>query len=261
MDIRFKDVMDVEYDKNNLQSSLLEYSNIINEETERIKAYLKLSDNIKIDFDEFIQTEDIKKVVSAVDTFRLSESPEVIYSNYKANLSLAEMNYQKSRNRQIFSYFQAGYSPLVVSDEPPTKFNPSNDLTFRLGVNIPIAANNNLRRSEAAIDLYEDQNDAIRTREKVRDDIVLQKTKIIQLLEAKDQWEKMFKESLLPKLLNNETIKAQITPLEIVDMEIAIIKLKLEGLKLDDKITNEYIELLALTGDLNNTERNYLRGD
>lgn len=261
LDIRFKDVVDVEYDKNNLQSDLLEYSNIINEETERIKAYLKETGPVNIDFNGFIQTEEIRKVVTAVDTSNISVSPEVIYTKYKAQLSLAELNYQKSKNKQIFSFFQAGYSPVVVSEAPKTKFNPSNDLTFRFGVNIPIAANNNLKRSEAAIQLYEDQNDAIRTQEKMRDEIALQKTKILQLIEAKDQWHKMFQESLIPRLLKNEAIKSQITPLEQVDMEIAIIKIKLEGLKLDDKITNEFIELLSLTGDLNNTGKNHLQSE
>ena len=261
LDIKFKDVVDVEYDKNDLLSSLFEYSNIVNEEHERIKGFLNVSDSIFVDFDHFISSDEIRTIVLTVDTSNVVLSPEVIYTKYKAQLSMAELNYQKSRNKQIFSYFQAGYSPVVVSEEAKTKFNPSNDLTFRFGVNIPIGANNNLRRSEAAIKLYEDKNDAILTREKYKADIMLQRTKILQLIDAKDQWQKMFDNNLILKLLKNESLKDQITPLEIMDMEISVIKLKLQGLKLDDKIANEYIELMSIIGALNDTAMNYLTRD
>ena len=261
LDIKFKDVVDVEYDKNDLLSSLFEYSNIVNEEHERIKGFLNVSDSIFVDFDHFISSDEIRTIVLTVDTSNVVLAPEVIYTKYKAQLSMAELNYQKSRNKQIFSYFQAGYSPVVVSEEAKTKFNPSNDLTFRFGVNVPIGANNNLRRSEAAIKLYEDKNDAILTREKYKADIILQRTKILQLIDAKDQWQKMFDNNLILKLLKNESLKDQITPLEIMDMEISVIKLKLQGLKLDDKIANEYIELMSIIGALNDTAMNYLTRD
>ncbi|MBK6449337.1 hypothetical protein [Candidatus Brachybacter algidus] len=261
LDIKFKDVVDVEYDKNDLLSSLFEYSNIVNEEHERIKGFLNVSDSIFVDFDHFISSDEIRTIVLTVDTSNVVLAPEVIYTKYKAQLSMAELNYQKSRNKQIFSYFQAGYSPVVVSEEAKTKFNPSNDLTFRFGVNVPIGANNNLRRSEAAIKLYEDKNDAILTREKYKADIMLQRTKILQLIDAKDQWQKMFDNNLILKLLKNESLKDQITPLEIMDMEISVIKLKLQGLKLDDKIANEYIELMSIIGALNDTAMNYLTRD
>ena len=260
LDIKFKDVVDVEYDKNDLLSSLFEYSNIVNEEHERIKGFLNVSDSIFVDFDHFISSDEIRTIVLTVDTSNVVLAPEVIYTKYKAQLSMAELNYQKSRNKQIFSYFQAGYSPVVVSEEAKTKFNPSNDLTFRFGVNVPIGANN-LRRSEAAIKLYEDKNDAILTREKYKADIMLQRTKILQLIDAKDQWQKMFDNNLILKLLKNESLKDQITPLEIMDMEISVIKLRLQGLKLDDKIANEYIELMSIIGALNDTAMNYLTRD
>lgn len=261
LDIKFKDVVDVEYDKNDLLSSLFEYSNIVNEEHERIKGFLNVSDSIFVDFDHFISSDEIRTIILTVDTSNVVLSPEVIYTKYKAQLSMAELNYQKSRNKQIFSFFQAGYSPVVVSEEAKTKFNPSNDLTFRFGVNVPIGANNNLRRSEAAIKLYEDKNDAQLTREKYKADIMLQRTKILQLIDAKDQWQKMFDNNLILKLLKNESLKDQITPLEIMDMEISVIKLRLQGLKLDDKIANEYIELMSIIGALNDTARNYLTRD
>jgi len=261
LDIKFKDVVDVEYDKNDLLSSLFEYSNIVNEEHERIKGFLNVSDSIFVDFDHFISSDEIRTIILTVDTSNVVLAPEVIYTKYKAQLSMAELNYQKSRNKQIFSFFQAGYSPVVVSEEAKTKFNPSNDLTFRFGVNVPIGANNNLRRSEAAIKLYEDKNDAILTREKYKADIMLQRTKILQLIDAKDQWQKMFDNNLILKLLKNESLKDQITPLEIMDMEISVIKLKLQGLKLDDKIANEYIELMSIIGALNDTAMNYLTRD
>jgi hypothetical protein len=261
LDIKFKDVVDVEYDKNDLLSSLFEYSNIVNEEHERIKGFLNVSDSIFVDFDHFISSDEIRTIILTVDTSNVVLAPEVIYTKYKAQLSMAELNYQKSRNKQIFSFFQAGYSPVVVSEEAKTKFNPSNDLTFRFGVNVPIGANNNLRRSEAAIKLYEDKNDAQLTREKYKADIMLQRTKILQLIDAKDQWQKMFDNNLILKLLKNESLKDQITPLEIMDMEISVIKLRLQGLKLDDKIANEYIELMSIIGALNDTAMNYLTRD
>jgi hypothetical protein len=71
----------------------------------------------------------------------------------------------------------------------------------------------------------------------------------------------MFDNNLILKLLKNESLKDQITPLEIMDMEISVIKLKLQGLKLDDKIANEYIELMSIIGALNDTAMNYLTRD
>lgn len=68
LDIKFKDVVDVEYDKNDLLSSLFEYSNIVNEEHERIKRFLNVSDSIFVDFDHFISSDEIRTIVLTVDT-------------------------------------------------------------------------------------------------------------------------------------------------------------------------------------------------
>ena len=258
-DIKFKDVVEAEYDKNDLLNDLDEFQHNIRDESEKIRECLGLSDSVEIDFTNFITPELIELRLNRTD-LSVMNNPEIVNQQQKTDYAQAEYNFQHARNRQILTFFQFGYSPQVVDEAPKTKFNPSNDMTFRFGVNVPIKSNNNLKRSETALKVYEEQQEVETLKSQFSTKIELKKTKIIQLIASRRAWQRQHDESLIPKLLKNESIKAQITPLELVDLQIDEIKLQLHQHKLDEKIVLEYLEFLLLSGEILDVNVNYLEG-
>lgn len=258
-DIKFKDVVEAEYDKNDLLNDLDEFQNNIRDESNKITQLLGLKDSVKIDFSHFITPELIELRLNRTDLSVLN-NPEIVNQQEKIEYAEAEYNFQHARNKQILTFFQFGYSPQVVDEAPKTKFNPSNDMTFRFGVNVPIKSNNNLKRSESALKVYEEQQEVETLKSQLSTKIELKKTKILQLIASRKEWKRQHDESLIPKLLKNESIKAQITPLELVDLQIDEIKLQLHQHKLDEKIVLEYLEFLQLSGAILDLDVNYLEG-
>jgi hypothetical protein len=55
---------------------------------------------------------------------------------------------------------------------------------------------------------------------------------------------------LIPKLLNNAAVTAQILPLELADLQIAQQKLTIRNIEIANELTMEYIRFLDISGAL-----------
>lgn len=132
----------------------------------------------------------------------------------------AQLDYITAQNRQIFDHLQAGYQhPLYL--ERPKRFNTLNNISFRVGLTVPITANNRFKQSNALLDVRKAQNEAAWARREVSTDRNNRTLRLDQLLAEYTQTEERRQSSLIKKILNNPTLLAQISPLEIVEMEIA----------------------------------------
>jgi hypothetical protein len=145
-----------------------------------------------------------------------------LFALYAADVATqqAELDYVSAQNRQIFDHFQAGYQrPLYL--ERPKRFNTFNNVSFRVGFTVPITANNRFKQSNALLDVRKAQNEAAWVRQEVLTDQSNRTLRLDQLLSEYAQTEERRQSSLIKKMLNNPTLLAQISPLEIVEMEIA----------------------------------------
>ena len=263
VDIRFKDVMDTESDKNTLATALLEYENNVFFQEERIRQFLKITDNqaVIIDFDAFISAEQIEKEVALLKINKTLFHPTFALRDAQTAYSMAEYRLEKTQNRQFFNFFQVAYNPLAYSPIESKKFKALNDVNFRLGLTIPLPANNNLKNTQAALQHKEDEQTAILVRQSQAKLIDVQYIKVENILKSLRLNDKNAKESLIKKMLDNAKLLAQITPSEILDLNITQRKIELRSIELSADLTNEYLRLLDITGALSvYKNKNFLKG-
>jgi hypothetical protein len=152
------------------------------------------------------------------------------------------------------------YNPLAYEPLESKKFKALNDVNFRLGLTVPLPANNNLKNSKTALQQKEDEQTAILARQSQAKFIDIQYVKFENVLRSLRLNEKNTKESLIKKMLDNAKLLAQITPSEILDLNIAQRKLELRTIELSADLSNEYLRLLDMTGALSiYKNRNFLR--
>ena len=263
LDIRFKDIVDTENDKNALASALLDYENNVFFQEQRIRQYLKLADNqaIEIDFDGFILPEQIEKEVAKLKINQALSHPLFALREAQTNYSLAEYRLEKAQNRQIFSFLQVAYNPLAYEPLVSKRFRALNDVNWRLGLTVPLPANNNFRNSKTALQQKEDEQNAILTKQLQAKLVDVQYIKVQNLLKSLHLNEKNTKESLIKKMLDNPKVLAQITPVEVLDLNIAQRKLELRNIEISSDLSNEYLRLLDMTGAMSiYKNRNFLKG-
>ncbi len=264
LDIRFKDVVDTENDKNALAAALLEYENNVFFQQQRIKQFLQQTDNqtIEIDFDTFILPNQIEQEVAKLKIDQTLSHPVFAFRNAQTAYSATEYRLEKAQNRQVFSFFQVGYNPIAYEPLPNNKFKALNDITFRLGLTVPLPANNNFRNSKTALQQKEDEQLAIMTKQLQLKMIEIQYVKVENLLKNLRLNEKNTKESLIKKMLDNPKLTAQITPVELLDLTISQRKLELRNVELSSDLSNEYLRLIDMTGAITiYKNRNFLRGN
>ncbi len=263
VDIRFKDIMDTENDKNALASALLEYENNIFFQEQRIRQYVKIADSqeVVIDFDAFISTDQIEKEVTTLKINKAFTHPLFALRDAQTAYSTAEYLLEKAQNKQFFTFFQVAYNPLAYSPIESKKFKALNDVNFRLGLTIPLPANNNLKKSKTALQQKEDEQIAILARQSQAKIVDIQYIKVENILKSLRLNDKNAKESLIKKMLDNAKLLAQITPIEVLDLNIAQRKLELRSIEISADLTNEYLRLLDMTGALSvYKNKNFLKG-
>jgi hypothetical protein len=259
-DVKVKDVMDTEGDKNTLQLAILDLMSKRKIEEEKLKILTQNIDNQNnIDFTNFISITKIKDIINTVSTN--NQHPSIEYYKAQTALSNAQFEYISAQNRQIFNSLRLGYQDPVYL-ETPKRINPFNNFTVRVGLVVPLPGNNNYKRSDALLELRETQNDAKLAQTINQRNSDFQYIKLNQLQEQYNQTQAIISQSLLPKLLANEKLMAQMTPLEIADLTIAIQKNKVKLSEIEQEITAEYIKLLDYKGVLSTRPlKNYLSND
>lgn len=257
--IRIKDIVDIENDRNSITKSLFEYQNIAAYNQQKIKSFMQEKDFETIDFQNFITIDDIEKNLATLQLGNAASHPNILLRQAQRDLSNAEFKYENARDRQIFNFLQIGYDNYAYQPDALKRYNPQNNFTIRVGLMYPLPSNNNLKRSQAALQLREDEQ-AINLTEKLQQRAAdNQVVKIESLIKNYRLIEKNIAESLVQKLLNNETLLQQISSLEVIEMKISVYKLKLQNFELFSEICTEYLRYLDLSGNISKyQDRNFL---
>lgn len=250
LNIRFKDIMDTENDKALLVAALLDYDNNIALQNQRVKQFLNINTEltITIDYQDFINEKNIELIVKNLKNNPSSQHPIVGVKAYQASFSEAEARLENAQNRQIFNFVQLGYNYLNYTPTPLKRFNPSNDIAFRVGLALPLPSNNNLKRAQSALRQKEDELNiglAQSTQTKNTDNQYIKIENIIKNIRLATLTRQ---ESLITKALNSEKVLAQLSAQETLDLKIADLKATIKQLELRSELTTEYLRFLEFTG-------------
>jgi hypothetical protein len=261
LNIRFKDIMDTEADKTVLANALLDYENNIALQEQRIRQFLNFDANQPLDFDfqDFINQNSIELMVKSIKKDSNFVHPIIAFRQKQAEFSAAEYRLENAQNRQIFNFVQFGYNYLNYEPIALKRFNPSNDIAIRLGLTVPLPANNNLKRAQTALKQKEDEQNTILAQAQQTKSIDIQYVKIENILKSLRLNEQNRNESLITKALKSDKILSQLAATEVLDLKIGDLKSSLKQLELQTELTNEYLRFLELTGAFaREKEKNFL---
>jgi hypothetical protein len=257
LDVKVKDVMDTEGDKNVVQQSLLSLENDIYFQKNKLKTFV--SDQA-IDVIEDVDLISITQLSEVINTQKLlpSNHPMFINRDAKTQLATADLNYINAQNQQIFNMLRVGYDNILYL-ERPRRFNTLNNFSIRIGLNLPIVGNSNFKRSQAILEQKEAQAQADIFRQKNTQSIDFQYVKIENLLKSYKLCQQQIEQSLIKKMLMNEKLALQMTPLEIVELQLTQQKMAVRAVELAHDITADYVKFLELTGAMSAAPlKNYL---
>ncbi len=247
LDVKVSKVLDAEENRNRNQLAMQELENTRNLHKSRLRQFVgEFSD---LDHSDLATLPDLRANVAALKAVPLAAAghPRLDLKTAEVQLENANLNYVAAQNKRVFDNVNIGYQrPLYL--ERPKNFNTFNNVSFRLGLTVPLPANNRFKKADALLDLREAQNEADWEQENTQDELENQFVRLENLFREHDLAQDRLDNSLIRKMLDNPTLLAQITPLEIVELEIAQQKLAISQAALGLDIAIEYVELLEISG-------------
>ena len=243
--IKIKDLVENEQDQQAIQLDLSQYQGDQQQARERIRQFLASSAEVELDLQNFISIARIVQIVT--DMSKIQTSPlfaETKVRQAQAGLVQSEIDLLKKRNEQYLSFFQFGY------ERAPKTPTLDDDLFIRLGLNIPLGSNNRLKNNELALELYEAKAKSTISTARHTQELALQQLKTSQLLQAYQLRETQEEKNLAVSILSDPELRAQISPLELLELKLLRQKKQFDRLKLAHQLTQEYLNLLYLNGNL-----------
>lgn len=244
-DVKVTKVLDAEEDKNRNDGAIAELESRV--ASTRQNLVQLTGEFTGIDRSDLATVDDISLWLAEIKAFMPAIHPEVTARNARISLESANLDYISSQNRRFVNNLSVGYQyPLFV--ETPKRFNPQNNISFRIELLAPLPANNRFKRADALLDLREAQYEAAMTLEKTRKYAESQLTRVENLIREYNAVADRIRNGLIGKMLGNRALYGSITPLDMVELEIAQQKLEVDRAELIAEIGKEYAELLRCTG-------------
>jgi hypothetical protein len=242
--IKIKDLVETEDDIRDLKRTSTEMDNLRVLSYQRIKEYLGLQNAIVLNFDNFISLSKIEETLNTIKTSFSFQSPELKLSQSKMNLSKAELRLEEASFKQVFNSFQ-----LIYEHKNKTDFT-AQDVSFRIGFNIPIKGNLRPKQNELLLDIKDAENDYQFAYFEMNRQTKGQVLRIESLIKQYRLSTETLSNSLSNNLLNTPSVLATLSPSDIIDLKIIQQKKNIELAKTLYQLVEEYIKLLDITGDL-----------
>lgn len=244
-EVKISKVLDLEEDRSRNRSSLQSMENEQKRQKSRLQQFVGPFD--RITRDGMADADALQARFWALKN-QAPTPPTIALKNAEAASEKAQLRLADAENRQIFNHVQAGYQRPIYLEERPKRFNPANNISFRVGLTVPLPANNRVKRSSALIDLQKAQDEAEWEREKVQGEFEIQCARLEHLFAEHAFLREQTDNGLIKKWLENPVLQAQVTPLERAEMEIAQQKRVLLQSALAAEIAAEWVELLEIAG-------------
>lgn len=244
-DVKVSKVLDAEEDKSRNDRDIASLESSV--ASARQSLVQLTGDFAGIDQSDLATVEDISLWLAEIKTALPATHPAVTAKNARIALESANLDYISSQNRRFVNNLSVGYQyPLFV--ETRNRFNPQNNFSFRIELLAPLPANNRFKRADALLDLREAQYEAAMTLESVSISAEYQLASVENLIREYNAITDRIENGLIGKMLGNRTLHASISPLDMVELEIALQKMEVARAELLADIGKEYAELLGLTG-------------
>ena len=252
LDVRIKDIVDNENDKNSLQLSMSNLESNLANNYQKVKQFLGRQNDLDIDFKDIIAVKQVENIVNDVKKKIDLQMPELKLRKSQIGLANAELNLENAMNREYFSSFQLGF-------EQKPKTNLFENPFFRLGFNVPLLGNSRLKRNELALDILEAEDRFNLTYLTAQKEIKLQIVSIENLLKKYALFYDKNEKSIIKNILNNKKLTAELNASDLLDLKILQQKGDIEIVKIANDLTHEYVALLDKVGLLTaSPNKNYL---
>lgn len=252
LDVRIKDIVDNENDKNSLQLSQSNLETILGNNYQKLKIFLGKQTDLDIDFKDIISVKQVENIVNDVKKRIDFQTPELKLRKTQIGLANAELNLENATNKEYFSSFQLGF-------QQKPKTNLFDNPFFRLGFNVPLMGNSRLKRNELALDIKEAEDHFNLSFLTTQRGIKLQIVLIESLLKKYYLFYEKNDKSIIKNILNNKKLTAELTASDLLDLKILQQKADIEIVKITNDLTREYVSLLDKVGLLTaSPNKNYL---
>jgi hypothetical protein len=247
LEVKVSRILDVEEDRNRVLLDISQTEEKLNQARVVIEQYM--GSFASINLSDLATPEDIRASYLQMKATGYVAHPEQQKLSAEIQLDSAMYRYAASQNRQILDYVSLGYQrPLYL--ERPNKFNTFNNFAFRLGLLIPVTPNNRFRKADAMLDLQESLAEADLEKREHQSLWQQEITTVEGLFKEYDLASDRIENSLISQMLSNPVLLANITAVEIVELEIARQKLIIHQRQLVMDIASSYVELLKMSGRL-----------
>jgi len=257
LDVKVKDVLDTENDRNSLELSLSELAHARSLHETKLRQWLPDRPAPQLDHSDYIRPATLAQRTEFLKNTP-TLNPSLAYREAETRYAAADWALENAQNRQVFNFLQLAYQKPVVTPDLPKKFNAFNNFSVRVALAVPIPGNNNPKRSEAALQLREEQVSTRSARLLNERAVENQCVRVKNWLDQYRVCEEKVRGSLIQKMLDNDALRQQMTALELADLQLAQQKLRLRLVEIEQELSIEYLRLLELKGVLGQEPiRNY----
>ncbi|HND89977.1 MAG TPA: hypothetical protein PK971_16710, partial [Saprospiraceae bacterium] len=210
LEVKVKDALDTEDDRNALELSLSDLAHARAAHLARLKQWLPPEAAGQWRGTDFLSPAALARRVASL---RLSPtlSASLAYREAQTRHAAADWALEDAQNRQVFNFLQLAYQDPVVTPDRPKKFNAFNNFSARVALALPMPGNNNPKRSEAALQLREAEVSAQTARLLLEKNLELQQVRIDNLLDQQRICQAKIDSSLIRKMLDNPALCAQMS--------------------------------------------------
>ena len=205
--------------------------------------WMSLTSDYKLGFsnlseEDLIDLESIKSILEKNNETILSS--DVILKNQKVKFRELEWNRQQQVARRILDFVQVRYGGR-------NDLKPFNDFSIGLGINIPTKSSNIKKRSEALLEMLEEELEYKQVQSKQAAELDDQKHKLMtSILEYESYLDHLKSlESQDFTILNS---KMQNNPTALIEIKYELLKLDKDVLNLKNKVMEDYVDYLMFKG-------------
>lgn len=248
--IELSDLLRTDKDLYNTIKEKNNYNELLNQLREKI---LSLSVSQPLDSDKYynlILVEEIQLWFTSLHQNNfLIYDPELKLIEDRVEYLGAKLNYVNSQNRRILNDLRLSYDdPLYLTR--PNRFNTFNNFSFRIGLNVPLVANNRMRKAEARLDLMEESISLNNQKIKAQEEVSKSRQELISAFSEYEQFMTLTNSGLIQKILKDKQATKYFDPHEWIEILLREKEYEEARLKLYEKVLRKYINFLKSSGGL-----------
>lgn len=244
LELKIKDVVENEQDRQALQLDRTKYQHEREQAQVAIRQFIAGTGELNLELQNFVTVARIEQALASMVNGLEVPLAEAKIRQAQLSLVQSEMDLLKMRNREYISFFQFGY------ERAPKTPTLDDDLFLRLGLNIPLNTKNRMKNNELNLEMHEVNAKNTLALSRRKQEVDVQSSKVRQLLQEYKLLKEQEEKNLLLQILADPTLRASVSPAELVEIKLLQQKKQVARLKLSQELTQEYVQLLYLNGQL-----------